>query len=191
MKPITVTAGHSPSQPGASYHGFKEHELMTTLRDLVIMKLRARGLPVRADGERGVNQPLALALHLIAGSSVAVELHTNAHDNPAARGVEVISLPQHKQLAQQLAAAIARVLEEPLRGDAGWIDQSQSARGRLGYVSSGGLIAEVFFLSNREALAKYNARHWLVASAIADTLAAHVAGPVPDAGARSGIHSLT
>jgi len=174
MKPITITAGHSPSQPGASAHGFQEHELMTTLRDIVVSKLRARGLPVRADGERGVNQPLALALHLIAGSSVAVELHTNAHSNPAARGVEVISLPQHKALAQKLAAAMARVLEEPLRGDKGWIGQEASARGRLGYVSSGGLIAEVFFLSNREALAKYNARHWLVASAIADTLAAHV-----------------
>ena len=175
MKPITVTAGHSPGSPGAAHHGFHEHELMTTLRDLVIMKLQARGLPVRGDGERGVNQPLALALHLIAGSSVAVELHTNAHADPQARGVEVVSLPQHRPLAQKLAQAVATILEEPLRGQRGWIDQAQSARGRLGYVASGGLILETFFLSNREALAKYTTRHWLVASAIADTLATHVA----------------
>ena len=174
MKPITVTAGHSPASPGASYQGVQEHEIMTTLRDIVLTKLQAQGLPVRGDGTRGVNQPLALALHLVAGSSVAVELHTNASTNPAARGVEVISLPRDKALAQRLAQAMAAVLEEPVRGDGGWIDQSQSARGRLGYVTSGGLIAEVFFLSNPEALAKYQARSWRVASAIADTLAQHV-----------------
>lgn len=176
MKPITVTAGHSPSSPGASYQGVQEHEIMTTLRDIVLSKLQVRGLPVRGDGARGVNQPLALALHLVAGSSVALELHTNASTNPAARGVEVISLPRDKALAQRLAAAMAAVLEEPLRGDKGWIGQEASARGRLGYVASGGLIAEVFFLSNPEALAKYQARNWRVASAVADVLAAHVLG---------------
>ncbi len=62
-----------------------------------------------------------------------------------------------------------------LRGDAGWIDQTQSARGRLGYVARGGMVVEVFFLSNIRDLGMYQARKWLVASAIADTLAAHVA----------------
>ena len=57
-----------------------------------------------------------------------------------------------------------------VRGDRGWIDQSQSARGKLGYVSAGGLILEVFFISNPQEMAVYQARKWLVAQAIADVL---------------------
>ena len=57
-----------------------------------------------------------------------------------------------------------------VRGDRGWIDQSQSARGKLGYVSAGGLILEVFFISNPAEMAVYQARKWLVAQAIADVL---------------------
>lgn len=174
MKPITITAGHGGIDPGAVYGGVTERDLMTALRDITIIKLAAMGLPVRGDGDKGINQPLANALHLIAGSSVAVELHTNASTNPAARGVEVVALPAHKALAQRLARAMADVLEEPVRGDGGWVDQTVSPRGRLGFVTRGGLVAEVFFLSNPESLAKYQARHWRVASAIASTLADHL-----------------
>jgi N-acetylmuramoyl-L-alanine amidase len=174
LKPITVTAGHSPDSPGAERQGLKEHILMTELRDIVIAKLSAQGLPVRGDGPRGINQPLARAMDLIIGSSVAVELHTNAFPDQVAKGVEVVALPKQKALAQQLASAIAAVLDEPLRGDKGFIDQASTARGRLGFVQRGGLIVEVFFLSNPDALAKYQARYWRVASAIADVLAAHV-----------------
>lgn len=41
---------------------------------------------------------------------------------------------------------------------------------RLGYVSAGGLILEVFFISNPQEMAVYQARKWLVAQAIADVL---------------------
>ncbi len=171
MKPITITAGHGGSDPGAIHSGAVERDLMTQLRDITINKLHAMGLPVRGDGARGINEPLANALHLIAGSSVAIELHTNASTNRAARGVEVVALPAHRQLAQRLARAIADVLQEPVRGDGGWVDQSVSPRGRLGFVVRGGLVVETFFLSNPESLAKYQARHWMVATALADELA--------------------
>lgn len=182
----TVTAGHGASDPGAVYFGYTERELMTELRDLVSNKLRAKGHEVRTDGERGINLALTHAMHLIAGSAAAVELHTNAAANASATGVEVVALPAQRELAQRLARAIADVLRLPMRGQLGWIDQSASARGRLGYVARGGMVVEVFFLSNIKDLAAYQNKKWLVASAIADTLAAHVAGPVPDA-ARASI----
>lgn len=171
MKPYTVTAGHGGSDPGAVANGFAERDLMTHLRDVVAHKLRARGLSVRTDGEKGINDPLASAIHLIAGSQVAIELHTNASTNRSARGVEVISLPSQKAAAQRIAAGIARVLNTPVRGDAGWIDQSQSARGRLGFVARGGMVVEVFFISNPMELAAYQALSWNVASAIVDAVA--------------------
>lgn len=169
-RPYTVTAGHGASDPGAVYDAFNERDLMAELRDIVASKLRAMGHQVRTDGTARANLPLPHALTLVAGSAAAIELHTNAATNQAATGVEVISLPAQRVLAQRLARGIATVLQIPLRGAAGWIDQSQSARGRLGYVRAGGLVVEVFFLSSPTDRARYLERKWMVASAIAKAL---------------------
>ena len=169
---FTVTAGHGAGDPGAvAKTGETEAALMTELRDIVAAKLQVMGHKVKTDGARWQNLPLVHALTLVPGSDVAIELHTNAVENPAARGVEVISLPAQKEMARTLARRIAYVLEIPVRGAGGWIDQAQSARGRLGFVRVGGLVVEVFFISNPEELGKYQDRKWLVASAIAESLA--------------------
>jgi N-acetylmuramoyl-L-alanine amidase len=169
-RPFTVTAGHSDQDPGAIHFGFKEEELMQELRDIVALKLRQKGHQVVTDGARGFNESLTKAIRLIVGSSAAIELHTNGHTNGSATGVEVIALPKDKLLAQSLAKGIGDVLGIPLRGDRGWIDQSQSHRGKLGFVSNGGLVVETFFLSNVRDLAVYQTKKWLVAQAIADVL---------------------
>lgn len=168
---FTVTAGHGDKDPGAvSKTGETEAKLMMDLRDIVADKLRKMGHEVKTDGAKWENWPLVRALKLIPQSDTAIELHTNASENTAARGVEVISLPAQREMARTLARRIAHTLEIPVRGAGGWIDQSQSARGRLAFVNAGGLIVEVFFLSNPEELAKYHDRKWLVASAIAESL---------------------
>lgn len=167
---ITVTAGHSDTQPGAVRGDVTESALMVDLRDIVALKLRERGHIVRTDGERRRNLTLADAIRLISGADVAVELHTNAVASPLASGVEVFSLPARKALAQRMARAVADVLGTNVRGDGGWKDQSDSQHGTLGFVRNGGLLLEVFFLSNPNELAAYQARKWLVADAIARVL---------------------
>lgn len=167
----TITAGHGGSDPGAvAKTGETEAALMLELRDIVASKLRAAFHSVRTDGGWKQNLPLPYAITLIPGSAVALELHTNAHTNEAATGVEVVSLPAQRELARTIARRIAHVLELPVRGAGGWIDQAKSARGRLGFVRMGGLVVECFFLSNPADLAKYQARKWLVASAIVAAL---------------------
>ena len=170
---FTVTAGHGDKDPGAvAMDGVTtEVALMTELRDIVAEKLSKAGHEVKTDGARWENWPLVRALKLIPQSDAAIELHTNASTNPAAQGVEVISLPAHKDLAREISRRIAHTLEIPVRGAGGWIDQSQSDRGRLAFVNAGGLIVEVFFISNPKELTKYQDRKWLVASAIAESLA--------------------
>lgn len=169
---FTVTAGHGASDPGAvAATGESEAELMAELRDLVADRLRGAGHQVRTDGARWQNLPLVHALTLVPGADVAIELHTNAFTNPSAGGVEVISLPAHKEMARTIARRIAHTLEVPVRGAGGWIDQAQSARGRLGFVRAGGLVVETFFISNPRELAKYLQRKVDVAAAIADALA--------------------
>lgn len=172
-KPFTVTAGHSDQDPGAIYFGFREEDLMQELRNIVALKLREKGHQVITDGPASLNESLVKAVRLILGSAAAIELHTNASTNGSATGVEVVALPKDKLLAQKLAKAIADVLGLRVRGDNGWIDQSQSHRGKLGFVTNGGLVVETFFLSNVRDLAAYQSKKWLVAQAIADVLDQH------------------
>jgi N-acetylmuramoyl-L-alanine amidase len=98
----TVTAGHSSTEPGNTWGGLREADLMLDLRHLVADKLRASGHLVREDGARGVNAALARAIALIPGAHLAIELHTNASANITATGVEVVALPAKRAAAQRV-----------------------------------------------------------------------------------------
>ena len=167
---ITVTAGHSNKDPGAVNGEFKEAELVTKFRNAVAHYLSEAGVAIKTDGVGALNQDLNAAIKLIKGSSVAVEFHMNAASNKSAYGVETIALPKDKKLAQDLSKAVADVFGSRLRGDDGWIDQSQSARGKLGFISNGGLIVELGFISNEAELAQFNAKYWTAAKAVANVL---------------------
>ena len=170
---VTVTAGHSNKDPGAVNGKFKEAELVSQFRNAVAYHLREAGIQYKTDGVGILNQDLNAAIKLIKGSSVAVEFHMNAATSKQANGVETIALPKDKKLAQDLSKAVASALGSRLRGDNGWIDQSQSARGKLGFISNGGLIVELGFISNEEELFQFNARYWSAAKAVAMILIKH------------------
>lgn len=167
---VAVTAGHSNTDPGAVNGKVKEAVLVTNFRNAVSFYLREAGVQVKNDGTGSQNDPLSSAIKLIKGSSVAVEFHMNAATSKQANGVETIALPKDKKLAQDLSAAVATALGSRLRGDNGWIDQSESARGSLGYINAGGLIVELGFISNEAELAEYQARYWIAAKAVAKVL---------------------
>lgn len=170
---VTVTAGHSNVDPGAVNGKFQEADLAAKFRNAVAYYLREAGIQYKTDGVGTLNQDLNSAIKLIKGSSVAVEFHMNAASNKSAHGVETIALPKDKKLAQDLSKAVADALGSRLRGDNGWIDQSQSARGKLGFVSNGGLIVELGFISNEAELAQFNARYWSAAKSVAMILIKH------------------
>jgi N-acetylmuramoyl-L-alanine amidase len=174
VKVFTVTAGHDSSDPGNTWNGRREAELMLELRHLVATGLRQRGHRVVEDGDRGVNWALSRAMALIPGAHLALELHTNASNNTTATGVEVVALPKHKDTAQRVAAAIGRVLNIPPRRYGGWYDHAQASKDRgfqPGFSRQGGLIVEVFFQSNAAELGRYLQRRQEVATAIVDAVA--------------------
>lgn len=173
---VTVTAGHSNKDPGAVNGKYKEADFVVKVRNAVELYLLRAGLMVKTDGQGGINLPLTNAIQIIRGSSTAIEFHLNASDNPKANGIETIALPEDKKLAQAISQAIAGVTGSVLRGDKGWIDQSKSARGKLGFVSNGGLVVELGFLSNPQEFAVLQAKYWLVAQAIANVIIAHEKG---------------
>ena len=167
---VTVTAGHSNTDPGAVNGKYKEADLVVNFRNAVAFYLREAGIQYKTDGVGTLNHNLNAAIKLIKGSSVAVEFHMNAATSKQANGVETIALPKDKKLAQDLSKAVADAFGSRLRGDNGWIDQSQSARGKLGFISNGGLIVELGFISNEAELAAFQARYWIAAKAVAKVL---------------------
>ncbi len=171
---ILIAAGHGGTDPGNTWNGAHEAVLMTQLRDMVVERLRRAGHDVTTDGTKAQNLTLRDAMRLAAGQDVAIELHTNAAARTAATGVEVIADRRDSALAQRIAQAIARVLEIPVRRNAGWLPVADIAAERgftPGFVRAGGLIVECFFQSNPDDLLKYRARSDLVADAIANAIA--------------------
>ena len=167
---VTVTAGHSNTDPGAVNGKYKEAELVRNFRNAVAHYLLSAGIAIKTDGTGTINLPLNNAIALAKGASIAVEFHMNAATSKQANGIETIALPKDKKLAQDLSKAVADAFGSRLRGDNGWIDQSQSARGKLGFISNGGLIVELGFISNEEELFQFNARYWSAAKAVAMVL---------------------
>ena len=175
-KPIVITAGHSNNDPGAVNGSFHEAVHVTKVRNALAHILREAGYTVLTDGVGDINEPLPAAIKLVKSADIALELHCNAAANKTATGVETIALPKHKNLAQDISAAVAKVYGFKLRGENGWIDQSQSHRGKLGYVSAGGMILELGFLSNDADMKVMENNFWKAARAIAEVIIKHVGG---------------
>ena len=171
MPKFTITAGHSNNDCGAYANGFKEAELVTEFRNIVAMKLSEKGHAVVTDGTGTTNLPLVTAAKLVKVSDLGVEFHFNAAVNKTAAGVEVIGLTDKTGICQKLATAIAGVLDIPVRGNKGGYKHPRDTPHKtLGFCSAGGVIVEICFISNPTEMAAYQAKKWLVASAVVDVL---------------------
>lgn len=167
MKTIVITAGHSNSDPGATNGAVTEAHIVTDFRNLVVHYLREAGVMYVTDGVGHDNQPLATAIKLIKPGAIAVEFHCNAFANPSATGVETLSQDNGKILGAALCGAVAGVLGIANRGAKG---EGAGQHSRLGLVRAGGIILELFFISNPDDLRRYLDKKWLVAKAVAGVL---------------------
>lgn len=175
MTTVTITAGHGGSDPGAVNGNVTEAEIATDMRNMIKLYLERKGVKVRTDGKGSENQSLTNAIKLISGSKVAIELHCNAFSKPNAGGVEALAQPKDRIICQKLCKAVSRVMGIPIRGsEGGFKSEGSGQHSRLGYVRSGGIILELFFISNPVELQTYQARKWLVARELAEVIAAHV-----------------
>lgn len=175
MTTVTITAGHGGSDPGAVNGNVTEAEVATDMRNMIKLYLERKGLTVRTDGKGSDNQSLTNAIKLISGSKVAIELHCNAFSKPSAGGVEALAQLKDKAICQKLCKAVSRVMGIPIRGsEGGFKSEGSGQHSRLGYVRNGGIILELFFISNPVELQTYQSRKWLVARELAEVIAAHV-----------------
>ena len=171
---VTITAGHSNTDSGAVNGSDRESDIAQDMRNIVAYYLRAKGISIRTDGEGKGNAPLSQAVKLIAGSKIAVEFHCNAASSKSAKGVEALAQPKDKLISQKLCQAVSSVMGNPLRGDKGWKPENSGQHSRLAYVSGGGIILELFFISNDAELDIWKQKKWLVGKAVAEVLVEHV-----------------
>ncbi|RYY79915.1 MAG: hypothetical protein EOO69_04415 [Moraxellaceae bacterium] len=172
IKPVIVlTAGHSLVDPGACNGKFTEAGIVREVRNGVTTILNSRGYKVINDGTGNDNQALSKAAAMVKQGKIAIEFHLNAAVSKAATGVEALAQSKDKAICQKLCSALADVLDIPVRGSAGgWKDEGSGQHSKLAYVSAGGIILELFFISNDAELQKYFERKDHVFMAIADVL---------------------
>lgn len=172
MATVVITAGHSDSDPGAVNRatGITEANIVKDARFMVKYYLEQKGHTVITDGERNENQPLSQAVKLIPKGKLAIELHCNASANPKSTGVEMLCHIRHREIAQKVCTAIHNAMGIPLRGDRGWKAENSGQHSRLAYVSNGGMILELFFISNPEELATWEDKKWVICKAIAGAI---------------------
>ena len=172
VKTLFISAGHSDVDPGATGHGYTEAGIVLEFRDLVAMELRDLGVAFNKDGERGQNLPLRTAISAAKNHDVAVEWHCNAFSNPAATGVETLCADPTNPLSNVLCATTATVLGIRNRGAKA---EASGQHSRLGFVSTGGgIIHELFFITNSADLAAYHANKRQLAYEVAKVLADEV-----------------
>lgn len=167
---ITLTAGHSMTDPGSTSGSFTEASIVTDFRNMVKLYIeRDSDIKVITDGEGLDNEPLGTAIKLAQKSKLSIEFHLNAFNLPTARGVEALSNPKFKGLCQALCRCVAGHLNTVVRGtEGGWKAENSGAHSRLGYISSGGgIVFELFYVTNSLELNNYNATKWLIARDVA------------------------
>ena len=165
-KSILLSAGHSNTDPGAVANGRREADIAVEFRNIVSFYLMRDGIPHDLDGHGTDNFPLSVAARMASLHDIAVEFHCNAGP-PSANGCEVLAGTSDMALAARLSRAISQQLA--IR-DRGAKPEGAGQHSRLAFVRAGGIIVELFFLTNRGDLTAYYNRKWLAARAVAEVL---------------------
>jgi N-acetylmuramoyl-L-alanine amidase len=168
MKSIYLSAGHSGTDPGAVAFGRREADIAVEFRNIVAFYLQRDDIPFDMDGGGTLNLPLREAVKEARQHDIAVEFHCNAATSTAT-GVETLSAPGDLELGAKICKAIADGLAIRNRGAK---PENAGQHHRLAFVQAGGIIVELFFITNPADLAAYDARKWLAAKYVAAVLIA-------------------
>lgn len=167
MKSLFISAGHSSQDPGALANGTTEAAIVLDFRDLVADNLQNLGVAFERDGVKGENLPLREAVKRVKRDGIAVEFHLNAASSKDATGVETLSSNQNKDFCMGLCELISMCLGIRNRGAK---DEGSGQHSRLAFVQAGGVIVELFFLTNDQDLSKYNVKKHELALEVAKYL---------------------
>lgn len=167
---ILISAGHSNTDPGATGFGYTEAQIVTEFRNLVSKYLTAAGVEHTTDGTGDINLPLREAAAMAKKATVAIEFHCNAGPEKAS-GVETLSAEKDFALGRSICDVISKVLDIPNRGAK---PENSGQHSRLAFVQAGGIIVELFFISNFTDLHTYLERKDELAQVLAYAIEKHI-----------------
>ncbi|MBL7220748.1 MAG: N-acetylmuramoyl-L-alanine amidase [Phycisphaerae bacterium] len=108
--PVVIDAGHGGRDPGASYYGYREKDIVLDVALMVSEILRASGIDARmtrgTDTFIELNDRAALAREV--GAKLFVSLHCDAAPNRRARGFTIYAPRDRMRQASSFAAAMER-----------------------------------------------------------------------------------
>lgn len=162
-----ISAGHSERDPGAVAGVRKEADIAEETRNIVSKYLSDHKFPHEVDGKGAANPELRDAVKRMRLHKVGLEFHCNAAASPTATGVEVLCAPKDNILAGRLCKGIADVLGIRNRGVKA---ENSGQHHRLAFIQAGGMIVELFFISNPSDLKAYDEKKWLMGKEIARIL---------------------
>lgn len=166
-----LSAGHSNQDPGRVANGKREADVAVEIRNIVSYYLTQIGKKHEVDGQGTENIPLSYAVQTARKHRISVEFHCNASDDRSATGCETLNAAKDNKLAAKICRAIEDTLGIRNRGVK---PENAGQHHRLAFVQAGGIIVELFFISNPNDLAAYEAKKWVLGRAIAGVLAASV-----------------
>lgn len=162
-----ISAGHSNVDPGAVGNGLKEADVAVEIRNIVSFYLTQMGVRHVLDGNGTANLPLAATVKQSRNHEVSVEFHCNASANAKATGCEVLCGKKDYARADKICQAVSRALGIRNRGVK---SENSGQHTTLAFVRAGGMIVELFFITNPDDVARYQASKWLLGKAIAESL---------------------
>lgn len=175
MKSVFLSAGHGGTDPGATttVKGVdgrstlrREADIGVEFRNMVAYYLTQAGVKFETDGKDTENLPLREAVKKAAKHPIGVEFHCNAGP-VTATGIETLSGPKDMKLGADICAALYGAWGLRNRGAK---PEDSGQHHRLAFVQAGGIIVEMFFISNPNDLAVYDQKKWLGAKAVAEVL---------------------
>lgn len=174
---LFISAGHSDTDPGAAGNGITEADVVLDFRDRLADYLTDK-LVFAKDGQPGQNLPLRTAVRMAAKHDIAVEFHCNAFHDPGATGTETLNHARHDALGNDLCSAISQVLGITNRGAK---SEGSGQHSRLAFIrDGGGIIVELFFLTNPADYARYRRRLNECVAAVGQVLIRAACDEVPE-----------
>jgi N-acetylmuramoyl-L-alanine amidase len=172
---IFISAGHhlgsskQKQDSGAVGNVLQENKVTVEFRDLVCRELDSLGAKYIKDSN---DEPLATYLKRIntGNASVVIEFHCNASSIATAEGSTAVigsnADKNDKSFAKEINDAFCTILGTKNRGV---ISETQTRRGRLGLMRESGIVMlqEMFFISNKKDVEKYNLNKEKLANVVA------------------------
>lgn len=175
MSKIFLTAGHHKNDPGAVNKTLRENILNRDLVKIIITRAKEidPSINIWTDNfDDPLSKVISQVKSMATDKDVWIEIHFDSSSNIEASGTTAIVSNNARNRSKNIARRFGIISKVLNNRDRGVITESQSARGKLGMLSTvaSSVLLEVEFMSNDIAILNYEKWRFWVAEEIAKIL---------------------